>query len=174
MKYYIPYAFKFNTQNIKTDVLPGTPELCNGIWIYTVNKKETKNIVEELFTDKVEELDENNTNTITNEITSNTSVTNNINSSTTKVSNEIKIELLNGSEDNSILTKVKEKLERKGYTISKTEKTSGTSVTTIINRTKQSESKVNDLKEIIGVGTTTSGLNNSKVDFTIIIGKDYK
>lgn len=174
LKYYIPYAFKFNTQNIQTGTLPGESEQCNGIWIYTADKKQTKTLIEELFTDNVEE--ENTTNTISN-TTTNTTVTSSI--ATNKVSNtttttEIKVELLNGTDDSSVITKVKENLQKKGYTISKTGTTSPTSKTTIINRTSQSTSKEKEIKEILGVGAITSGSNNTKVDFTIIIGKDYK
>ena len=175
LKYYVPYAFKFNTQNIQTGTLPGVPEQCNGIWIYTANKKQTKTLVEELFTDKVEE-EEDTTNTISN-TTTNTTVTSSI--ATNTVSNattttEIKVELLNGTDDSNVLSKVKENLQKKGYTISKTGTTSPTSKTTIINRTSQSTSKEKEIKEILGVGAITSGSNNTKVDFTIIIGKDYK
>lgn len=175
LKYYVPYAFKFNTQNIQTGTLPGVPEQCNGIWIYTANKKQTKTLVEELFTDKVEE-EEDTTNTISN-TTTNTTITSSI--ATNTVSNattttEIKVELLNGTDDSNVLSKVKENLQKKGYTISKTGTTSPTSKTTIINRTSQSTSKEKEIKEILGVGAITSGSNNTKVDFTIIIGKDYK
>ena len=44
LKYYIPYAFKFNTSNIISDILPGESEQCNGIWIYTADKNKTKQI----------------------------------------------------------------------------------------------------------------------------------
>lgn len=176
LKYYIPYAFKFNTQNIQTGTLPGESEQCNGIWIYTANKKEAKILVEELFTDKIEE-DDDATNTISNTTTNTTTTTNALVSNTvssTVTTTEIKVELLNGTDDSSILTKVKEKLQKNGYTVSKTGTTSPTSKTTIINRTSQSTSKEKEIKEILGVGAITSGSNNTKVDFTIIIGKDYK
>ena len=128
-----------------------------------------------MFTDKVEE-EEDTTNTISN-TTTNTTVTSSI--ATNTVSNattttEIKVELLNGTDDSNVLSKVKENLQKKGYTISKTGTTSPTSKTTIINRTSQSTSKEKEIKEILGVGAITSGSNNTKVDFTIIIGKDYK
>ena len=54
-KYYIPYAFKFNLENIQSGVVPGTPTLCNGVWIYVADKAETAELVEELFTDKTPE-----------------------------------------------------------------------------------------------------------------------
>lgn len=178
LKYYIPYIFKFNTQDIKTETLPGVPEQCNGIWIYTVDKSKTKEVVEELFTDKVIPIEEEtNTNTISNEVantvtSSNTNTT--TNNTTTQTKKGIEVELLNGTDDTSILTKVKNKLENNGYTIKKTGVTSSTSKTMIINRTSQSSQVVNDIKEILNTGAASSGSNNANVDFTIIIGKDYK
>ena len=62
LKYYIPYIFKFNTSNIVSDTLPGESEQCNGIWIYTANKTQTKELIEELFTDIV--IEEQTSNTI--------------------------------------------------------------------------------------------------------------
>lgn len=167
LKYYIPYIFKFDTQNIKSETLPGVSEQCNGIWIYTANKRQTKELVEELFTDKIKEDEQ--TNTITNE----TNIVSNTVSSTTN-NEQIKIELLNGTDSSNVLTELQEKLKKKGYTISKTGTTTATSKTAIINRTNQSTKKEEELKEILGIGAITSGTNNTKVDFTIIIGKDYE
>ena len=165
LKYYIPYIFKFNTSNIVSDTLPGTPEKCNGIWIYTANKTQTKQVIEDLFTDKIVEEEKNEESTSTNTTDG---------ENTTKESKEITIELLNGTGDKEILTEVKEKLKEKGYVVSKSGTTSSTDKTTIINRTSQSNQKSKDIKQLLGVGTITSGSNNTKVDFTIIIGKDYK
>lgn len=162
LKYYIPYIFKFDTSNIASDVLPGENEQCNGIWIYTANKTKTKQVVQDLFTDKVI-VEEEDTNTITNTIVEGES-------------NEkgITVELLNGTENNEVLAKVKEKLKEEGYVIMKSGTTTETAKTIIINRTSQSSSIAKDIKSILGVGTITSGSNNTKVDFTVIIGNDYK
>ena len=92
VKYYIPYIFKFNTQNIQSGTLPGTSEICNGIWIYNADKKQTKTLVEELFTDKVEESENTNeiSNTVVNETTKDSS-----NTTTSKTTQEkLKVELL--------------------------------------------------------------------------------
>lgn len=161
LKYYIPYIFKFNTANIISDTLPGESEKCNGIWIYTADKTKTKQVIEDLFTDKVLVEEEDN-NTITNTIASG------------EAEEQITIELLNGTGDSEVLEKVKGKLKEKGYVISKSGTTSSTSKTTIINRTSQSNSTSKDIKSILGVGSITSGSNNTKVDYTIIIGKDYE
>lgn len=61
IKDYIPYAVSFDTENLKTGTLPGIPEKCNGVWIYTANKKQTKALVEELFADEEPEENEGNT-----------------------------------------------------------------------------------------------------------------
>lgn len=49
LKDYVPYAVDFSTENLVTDMLPGTPELCNKVWVYIVNKKEATEIVTNLF-----------------------------------------------------------------------------------------------------------------------------
>lgn len=163
LKYYIPYIFKFNTSNITSDVLPGEAEKCNGIWIYTPDKTKTKQVVQDLFTDKVIEEENNNTNTIPE---------NTIDTSTS--SQEITIELLNGTGDSKILSEVKEKLKEEGYVIAKSGTTSTTSKTTIINRTNQQSKTSRNIKETIGIGTISTGSDNTNVDYTIIIGKDYE
>lgn len=87
IKDYIPYAVNFSTENLQTGTLPGTPELCNGVWIYTVDKKATKQIVEELFAE--EEVEEEG-NTITNTTTNTTTKSNNktTNKTTTTTTNK--------------------------------------------------------------------------------------
>lgn len=174
IKDYIPYSVNFNTENLKTGVLPGTPEQCNGVWIYTVNKKETKKIVNELFADT--ELEQENTNNNTTNTINNTS-NNTINStsnSTDKTQTEIKIEILNGTGNASKLSEATKQLKNKGYNIIKTGNTNNTSKTTIINRTGKSKNIESEIKKILKVGTISEKSNNSNVDFTIILGSDYK
>ena len=86
IKDYIPYAVNFSTENLQTGTLPGTPELCNGVWIYTIDKKGTLQIVKELFADEEESIEEGNTitNTTANTTTkSNNNTTNNTKTTTT-------------------------------------------------------------------------------------------
>ncbi len=161
LKYYIPYAFKFNTSNIVSDTLPGESEQCNGIYIYIANKTKTKQLVQDLFTDKmvVEENETSNTNSVEGQNSEEEAIT---------------IELLNGTNNSEILEQVKEKLKQQGYSISKSGTTTSTAKTTIINRTNQANSIAKKIQSTIGVGTLTTGSNNANVDFTIIIGKDYE
>lgn len=145
IKDYVPYAVDFDVNNLKTGMLPGESEKCNGIWIYTYNKKESKELVNELF----------------------------VEAKTQKESNGITVEILNGTDSQANLDEVKAKLTQEGYTVNKTGTTSSTSKTTIINRTNQTGKTESELKEILTIGSILVGENNAKVDFTIIIGKDY-
>ncbi len=161
IKCYIPYAFKFDMNNIKSGMVPGTNEKCNGIWIYVANKKQTQELVNELFTDIA----------ISNENTNTVGENDNVNNTKEK---EITIELLNGTTSETILEKVKQKLKEAGYTVTKTGNTTLTEKSVIINRTMQSKIVEEDLQKELGIKNIKSSSSNAKVDFTIIIGKDYK
>ena len=185
LKDYAPYAIDFKMENMKTETLPGASEKCNGIWFYMHNKKQTLEVVEELF--KTELTDEQEKNAA------------------------IKINILNGTSNEMNLNNVETLLEENGYTVVSATNTSLTDKTMIINRTNQDAIVAEKLKEIIGVGiiansssgvdsnssdkngktnsqtstskttnnksTSKTNKNNSKVkeevDFTIIIGSDY-
>ena len=151
IKDYIPYAIEFNTENVKSEMLPGEPKQCNGVWLYIQNEKETKQIVQELFGDKTE--------TQTQAVDS----------------SKLKIEVLNGSGNKQNLEKVTNLLKENGYTISTTGTTKSTSKTTIINRTAQTEETEENLKSILKTENINTGTDTKKgVDFTVIIGKDCK
>ena len=65
-------------------------------------------------------------------------------------------------------------LKNEGYNVYKTGKTSTTQVTTIINKANLSEETTSNLKSTLGTGVISSSSRASKVDVTIILGKDYK
>ena len=82
LKAYIPSAVKFDADNIQTDMVPGTVEMCNGVSIYVANTKKTKKIVDRLFNDQstdetTDNSDENveNSTTNTNKTTKNSNTT---------------------------------------------------------------------------------------------------
>ena len=170
IKCYIPYIFHFNMENIKSDMVPGVSEKCNGVYIYVPNKKETEQVVANLFTDiSIEEQQTmEQTNTI-DETTNTVEETANV-----KSNKEIKIEILNGTGSDEKLENAKTKLTKEGYTITKTGNTSSTANSLIINRTMKSKTIVEELKDVIGINNVNNSSSNSKVDFTIILGKDYK
>ena len=167
VKDYLPYAVNFNPEDLKTATLPGEAELANKVWIYTPNVKQIKALVRELFVEEREvEEDENQTNTNT--------IGNTITGTSSKEDAKIKIELLNGSGNEKNLTKAVERLEQKGYEIVKKGNTKTTTKTTIINRSNQDDKTSKKLKQDLKAGTISKKYNNSQVDYTITLGKDYK
>ena len=126
LKDYAPYAIDYKTENMRTETLPGASEKLNGLWFYSYNKRETDILVNEMF--KVELTEEQEKNS------------------------EIKISILNGTDDEMKLENLKNLLKQNGYTIANTGTTTSTSKTAIINRTSQDEDVCDSLKDLIGVG----------------------
>lgn len=57
IKSYVPYAVNFNADNIKTGMVPGESEMCNGVSLFIANTRKTKELVEELFPEENEEAE---------------------------------------------------------------------------------------------------------------------
>lgn len=149
IKDYIPYAIEFDTNNIKSDMLPGSAGTFNSVSLYISDTKETKQIVNDLFN------------------FGNGSNDQDIDLST------INVEILNGSGVKSNLTQVTDMLKELGCNVVETDSTKATSKTTIINRTAQEENIAVYIKNTIGLGTISEGKESGDIDFTIILGKDY-
>ena len=118
--------------------------------------------------------DGNTTNTTGNTTTS-SNTTSSSSSSTSK--SDIKIEVLNGTSNSRTLQEVVNKLKEEGYNVSRTGTTTSTSKTVIANKTGVTTSTMNDIQDILGIGTisdSSSGGTSSRVDVTVIIGKDYE
>ena len=165
IKKYIPFAVEFNTENIKTGMLPGKSELTNGVWVYIHDKEKTEELINELFFSTQEDIqtDNNNSNTEDSKTTENKNVEN------------VKIEILNGSNNKNNLSKVTEKLKEVGFNVTKTGNTTNTSKTTIVNYTNQSSEICERIKKAIGIGNiSNSTTGTSSADITVIIGGDYK
>lgn len=177
IKDYLPSMVKFNVDELKTGILPGTPELCNGVWIYTHDKTGAKEIVNELF-GNIEKTPEEIAagNTLSNNITTNTTSSNTVsnNKTTNNTSTETaNVEVLNGTGDADILTDVVKLLKESGYNVVSSTATTETTKTSIINRNSKDAASSN-IKNILEVGTITKSTKTGKADITIIIGKDYK
>ena len=176
LKDYLPYAVEFSTENLQTASLPGSvPDVSqtNNVSIYVVDKEETAQLVKELF--YPEELIEEGTTDGNTTTSNNTTDTNTISTGSTANSN-IKIEVLNGTNDGKVLQEVVNKLKAEGYNVSRTGTTTATSKTVIANKKDVSTTTINQIKEVVGTGTISgsSGISSSKADVTIIIGKDYQ
>lgn len=167
VKDYIPYAVEFNTDNMQTATLPGTtPDLkeTNGVSVFVVDKQETTKLIKSMFYSDLAEGQEENTNTISNNIISTNSNT----------SSKVRIELLNGSGDKTKLEKAKQLLEDAGYEVKKTGNSSSISKTIITNKKDVTDEKLKEIKDTLGVGSiSTNKSSTSLVDVTIVIGKDF-
>ena len=151
-KRYIPYAVSFNSENIKSGLLPGRSELCNGVWIFLPDQAQTRKMVKEYF--EIKKVDDE------------------IEIDETKQKN-IKIELINGSEDSEKLKEVTTKLKQEGYEIVKTSITTKTSRTTVITKNDTEDETTNDLKKILNDTVVISKGTVQDGDYKILIGTDY-
>lgn len=150
LKQYIAPAVNFSTDNLETGSLPGTPEKCNGVWLYIADKVKIKSYFTEM-NNKLANIDEISEDELSN----------------------IKIEILSGSGKTVNLTNAKQVLKDAGFTISKTGKTNSTEKTSIINKSGVSDNIISSIKSLLEVGAISSSSSESTVDITIILGKDF-
>jgi polyisoprenyl-teichoic acid--peptidoglycan teichoic acid transferase len=178
MKDYVPYAVNIDIEAMRSEYLPGTSVRLGAqqLWFYEVNKKEVSALIQDLYYSNEEENSTesgNGENTTTGEEPKEDS-TETVELDKAETSN-IKIEILNGSGSEKLAAKAKKDLVARGYNIIKTNNTTATTKTTIINKTDINSKFEQDIKSILGIGNiSTSSVSSSKVDVTIIIGKDYK
>lgn len=175
LKDYIPYAVEFNTDNLLTATLPGTtPDLSttNNVSIYVVDKKETKAMIEELFFNRDLEVTDDDTNTV-----SGNSTTNSISTSSSKDDvdkSDLKIEILNGTGNDEALENAVNLIEGSGYNVKSKGSTTPTAKTTIINKKDIDDIFLKNIEDVLGIGEIkNSDSSSSKVDITIILGRDY-
>ena len=192
IKDYVPYAVNIDINSIQSAVLPGGSygPPTYPLWFFIPDKKETAELMKELYGSNDEEstgtTSTNNTNNTTNSnnTTNNKTSNNTANNTSTNTTSgsvskteaaKVKVEILNGSDSSATLTAVKKALTAKGYKVTKTTNTTSTTKTTIINKSDVDEKITDNIKDILGVGTiSSSSVSSSNVDITIIIGKDYK
>ena len=152
LKQYIAPAVNFSADKLETGTLPGVNEKCNGVWIFVANKTKTKTYLTEM-NNKLAGIDD-----ISKEELSN-----------------LKIEVLNGSGSSSKLKKVKETLTNAGFTISNTATTNTTEKTSIINKSNSSENVLTSIQILLETENVSNvNLEDSDIDITIILGKDFK
>ena len=172
IKDYVPYAVEFKTENLLTDTIPGvnTNENSNKTWVFVYDEDETEELVKELFFDRdIEqeepEIDENG-NVVTNQTSTSTSTS----------KSDIKIEVLNGTSNSRLLQEAVKDLESAGYDVSRTGNTTATAKTTIINKKAVKDTLLKNINQTLGgVAQIQEKQNNSsKVDVTIILGKNYE
>ncbi len=172
LKDYIPYAVEFSTENMSTEVVPGVndqlPPLsagaANRYWFFIPNKTETESLIQQLF--YPETLEDSETEADGTE----TETTNTVGQTKKKVN----LEILNGTGEDVEFERAVALLKEKGYNIAKTGETSTVSKTIITNKKELPDETMQEIKEALGQASISSNKNlESKVDATIIIGKDF-
>ena len=184
-KNYIAALMDFNTDNMISDTLPGTPQYINSYSFYLVSKSQAKKLVQKMFLSTVEtvsgdeangnEVAEETTNTTSNKVGKNTIAVNETNYVSTYgvVEKNISIEVLNGTGSTEKYNDAIAQLKNQGYKVTKKGTTNITQKTAIINRTSQSAQVDNAIKSLLCTGDVEVGENTKKVDYTIILGLDY-
>ncbi len=163
-KDYIPYIVEFDTSNLITESLPGTApdwRKTNNVSIFVYDKQKTAQLVQQIFIDRDNpESTEQNTEGTSGESSNETA---------------IKVEVLNGSSSTQALQKAVKQLEEAGYNVTSQGNTNTTSKTVIINKQNIDENELIKVKETIGVGSiSNSQSSSSKVDLSVVLGKDYE
>ena len=169
IKDYIPYAVEFNTENLLTATLPGVSTNKNdaGTWVYIHDEEETATLIQELFydRDKEETSDENDTTGKENTTSSTIS---------TKNKSEIKVEVINGTGTSSNLQEAVDALKKAGYNVTRTGSTNTTTKTVIMNKKNIGDAVLEGIEQVLNTGTIQdSSSSSSKVDVTVILGRDY-
>ena len=166
-KDYIPYIVEFNTENLLTSTLPGTTppwNQTNGVSIFVADEEETEKLIQELFYDR--DLEQEQTQVTDEE--------GNVIETNTVSKKDVIIEVLNGSGNSKNLNKAVEELEGAGYEVTRKGVTNATSKTTIINKQNAADTILTNIEQVLGVGDIQSSeSSSSKVDVTIVLGKDY-
>ena len=162
IKDYVPSVLDFNMDNLETATLPGTPEYIGQWAFYTVNEDEAEEVINKLFYG-IEPQVEGNT------VDENTIIEDGV-----IPDNSVKVEVLNGSGSESVLSEVISKLKSAGFSVVQTGIAKGATNTTVIDRGELTEAESNSIKEIMGIQNITSGESGEKADVTVIIGSDYE
>lgn len=171
IKNYVAALMKFDTENLKTDMLPGTPTMYNNLSFVVVNKAAARQKVIDMF------LTEDNEQEVANTVVENgvANTTTSTSSKTTKktINSNIKLEVVNGTGSNKKFNDAIAQLQALGYKVTKKGTTNVINKTTIINRNSRSSEEETAIKNLLCTGVVSKGKASNGIDFTIIIGTDY-
>ena len=181
LKDYVPYLVELNMSEIKKDTLPGEPALTNGVWVYLADEEEAPAVIDELFPKSmlynIEEPEDSNTisNSTVNEENTQSTIDNETGNTTSSSTDkeDIKIELLNATDNIKNISKMSDLLGELGYSVTKTGNTNAANKTVIINRSNVSSDIIDEIKQELNTAEVEEG-GETTVDITIIIGQDYE
>ena len=171
-KGYVPSLFGFNTNNLVTNALPGEAKYANGVAVFIANPIKTKELINTMFLQVVNNTEQNEekTDTYTN-TTKNSEIT--TSSTTLKLKSSISLQLINATGSKKRFEAAKTQLKAQGYKIQGEAQTTPIDKTIIINRKDLNTEDVEAVKSLLGTGKIAVGKTSEKNSITILIGKDY-
>lgn len=174
-KGYVPSLFGFNTNNLVTNALPGEAKYANGVAVFIANPIKTKELINTMFLQVVNNTEQNEETTDTDTNTTKNSTKNEITTSSTtlKPKSSISLQLINGTGSKKRFEAAKTQLKAQGYKIQGEAQTTPIDKTIIINRKDLNTEDVEAVKSLLGTGKIAVGKTSEKNSITILIGKDY-
>jgi len=174
-KGYVPSLFGFNTNNLVTNALPGEAKYANGVAVFIANPIKTKELINTMFLQVVNNTEQNEETTDTYTNTTKNSTKNEITTSSTtlKPKSSISLQLINGTGSKKRFEAAKTQLKAQGYKIQGEAQTTPIDKTIIINRKDLNTEDVEAVKSLLGTGKIAVGKTSEKNSITILIGKDY-
>ena len=174
-KGYVPSLFGFNTNNLVTNALPGEAKYANGVAVFIANPIKTKELINTMFLQVVNNTEQNEETTDTDTTTTKNSTKNEITTSSTtlKPKSSISLQLINGTGSKKRFEAAKTQLKSQGYKIQGEAQTTPIDKTIIINRKDLNTEDVEAVKSLLGTGKIAVGKTSEKNSITILIGKDY-
>ena len=135
-KGYVPSLFGFNTNNLVTNALPGEAKYANGVAVFIANPIKTKELINTMFLQVVNNTEQNEETTDTDTNTTKNSTKNEITTSSTtlKPKSSISLQLINGTGSKKRFEAAKTQLKAQGYKIQGEAQTTPIDKTIIINR----------------------------------------
>lgn len=174
-KGYVPSLFGFNTNNLVTNALPGEAKYANGVAVFIANPIKTKELINTMFLQVVNNTEQNEETTDTYTNTTKNSTKNEITTSSTtlKLKSSISLQLINATGSKKRFEAAKAQLKAQGYKIQGEAQTTPIDKTIIINRKDLNTEDVEAVKSLLGTGKIAVGKTSEKNSITILIGKDY-
>ena len=174
-KGYVPSLFGFNTNNLVTNALPGEAKYANGVAVFIANPIKTKELINTMFLQVVNNTEQNEETTDTDTNTTRNSTKNEITTSSTtlKPKSSISLQLINATGSKKRFEAAKAQLKAQGYKIQGEAQTTPIDKTIIINRKDLNTEDVEAVKSLLGTGKIAAGKTSEKNSITILIGKDY-
>lgn len=174
-KGYVPSLFGFNTNNLVTNALPGEAKYANGVAVFIANPIKTKELINTMFLQVVNNTEQNEETTDTDTNTTKNRTKNEITTSSTtlKPKSSISLQLINGTGSKKRFEAAKTQLKSQGYKIQGEAQTTPIDKTIIINRKDLNTEDVEAVKSLLGTGKIAVGKTSEKNSITILIGKDY-